>query len=494
MSGNATPTAHRTSEPVTLAASLGVGFGSAIAAWVAAWILHLPGIDAPARISLPLVILALIAAATFLLRACPARERLRVGAIGGAIAGVANLLIVSSTAVVQPGSTAEMEQYANQFNDQAAIIIPSAVVVCVVAGVVAALLARGGRGLADTRNAWLARLGLVTVFVYLPLIVVGGAVTSTESGMAVPDSVTTYGAISVLFPFELMAHPRIFLEHSHRLFGTLAGLVTLVLMIRVLTSGAGRVAKVLAVVLFIAVCLQGYMGAQRVSERSIPLAIVHGIFGQVVFAMSGTLAAMVALGWRGLDADDEWAGAPARARLIAVVTTVALVLQLMLGAAARHLDHMDPPSSGTGHARLTHAAFAFVVMALLIVLGAMGMRTARSGTGLPVLRRLGIGLHGLVTFQFLLGWAALGLVSTAREPRPIPNPDQLDSAAPIRLGEAIVTTAHQGTAFEHTDERLLGNDCSWGRNAGGSPYVARIYSAENKHGNYAPFSHEPSEA
>lgn len=50
---------------------------------------------------------------------------------------------------------------------------------------------------------------------------------------------------------------------------------------------------------------------------------------------------------------------------------------------------------------------------------------------------------------------------------------------------SMKTIAHQGTAFEHTDERLLGNDCNWGRAAGGSPYVARIYSAENKHGNYA---------
>jgi hypothetical protein len=50
---------------------------------------------------------------------------------------------------------------------------------------------------------------------------------------------------------------------------------------------------------------------------------------------------------------------------------------------------------------------------------------------------------------------------------------------------ALKTTAHEGTAFEHTDERLLGNDCNWGRAAGGSPQVARIYSAENKHGNYA---------
>jgi len=445
MPGTPTPAVNGTSEPVTLSASLGVGIGSAIAAWVAAWVLHLPGIDAPAKVSLPLIILTMISAATFLLRACPAPTRLRVGAIGGALAGIANLLIVASTAVVQPGSTAEMEQYANQFNSQAAIIIPSTVVVCIVAGLVAALLARGGRGQADTRGAWLARLGLVTVFVYLPLILVGGAVTSTESGMAVPDSVTTYGAISVLFPFELMAHPRIFLEHSHRLFGTLAGLVTIVLMIRVLTASSGRLAKVLAVALFVAVCLQGYMGAQRVSERSIPLAIVHGIFGQIVFTLSGVLAATLSTGWRSMTGDDERANTAAKARTIAVVTVVALLLQLALGAAARHLAHMDPPSNGTGHARLTHAGFSFVVMGLLIVLGAMAMRTARSGRGIAVLRRLGAGLHGVVTFQFLLGWAALGLVSTAKEPRPIPNPDQLDTAAPIRVGEAIVTTAHQAT-------------------------------------------------
>jgi hypothetical protein len=50
---------------------------------------------------------------------------------------------------------------------------------------------------------------------------------------------------------------------------------------------------------------------------------------------------------------------------------------------------------------------------------------------------------------------------------------------------ALKTTAHTGTAFEHSDQRMLGNACDWGRLAGGSPQEARIYSAENKHGNYA---------
>ena len=62
-----------------------------------------------------------------------------------------------------------------------------------------------------------------------------------------------------------------------------------------------------------------------------------------------------------------------------------------------------------------------------------------------------------------------------------PNP-----ACPYGFGAfSLKTIGHTGTAFEHVDQRWLGNACDWGRLAGGSPQVARIYSAENKHANYA---------
>jgi hypothetical protein len=63
-----------------------------------------------------------------------------------------------------------------------------------------------------------------------------------------------------------------------------------------------------------------------------------------------------------------------------------------------------------------------------------------------------------------------------------PNP-----ACPYGYGAfSLKTVAHEGaTGTEHIDQRLLGNFCDWGRLAGGSPQVAKIYSAENKHGNYA---------
>jgi hypothetical protein len=62
-----------------------------------------------------------------------------------------------------------------------------------------------------------------------------------------------------------------------------------------------------------------------------------------------------------------------------------------------------------------------------------------------------------------------------------PNP-----ACPYGYGAfSLKTVSHEGVAGEHTDQRLLGNSCTWGRAAGGSPQVARIYVSENKHGNYA---------
>lgn len=429
----------------TATAALAVGFGSAVVSWVLAWVLHLPAIDASATVSLPIIIAGLVLASAALLRSCPPHHRVRVGLLGGLVAGLVNLLIVSSVAVKQPESTDSMAEYANQFSSQAWIIIPSAVLACVIAGGIGSQLARGGSGRATTADRWLARFALIAALIYLPLIVVGGAVTSSEAGMAVPDAVTTYGAISVLFPFELMSEPRIFLEHSHRLFGTLAGLTTLVLMVRVLTSNVGGRQKALAVALFACVCIQGAMGAMRVADNNIPVAILHGIFGQIVFALAGVLAATLSGAWRGLVPDEDRRAAAAKAMKFGLIAAPAMVLQLGLGAAARHLARMDPPSSGTGHARLTHVGFAFIVMVLIIVLGAMAMRVAKAGQGFATLKKLGAGLHGVVTFQFLLGFAALGLVASGDDARTIPMPDQLGTAAPIRVGEALVTTAHQAT-------------------------------------------------
>lgn len=431
--------------PPTAIATLAVGFAGVIVTWVLAWVLHLPGIDASAVVTLPFLLAGLAAVYLWMLRAHPTAGRMKTALLAGVVTGLVNLLIVGSVAVEQPDSTDALATYANRFRKEALFIIPGSILFCVAAGAIAGALARGGRGHLTTRSEWLARFGLITALIYLPLITVGGAVTSTESGLAVPDAITTYGAVSILFPFELMSEPRIFLEHSHRLFGTLAGLTTIVLMACVLAMDTRRLPRILAVALLISVCLQGYMGIKRVSELNTGIAILHGVFGQVVFAIAGVLAATLTNTWRELAADDEQRTMARKARLWSVAMVVCLFLQLAMGAAARHLDRMDPPSPGANHARLTHAGFAFIVMFLIIIAGSLTIRTGKTGTGLRGLRNLGISLHGIVTWQFLLGWATLGLIMTRKSPAVVPTADQLAEAPPIRTVEALITTSHQAT-------------------------------------------------
>src|SRR5258706_11724593 len=57
------------------------------------------------------------------------------------------------------------------------------------------------------------------------LILVGGLVTNTGSALAVPDWPTTFGYNMFLYPWSRMVGG-IFYEHSHRLIGSLVGMLT----------------------------------------------------------------------------------------------------------------------------------------------------------------------------------------------------------------------------------------------------------------------------
>ena len=60
----------------------------------------------------------------------------------------------------------------------------------------------------------------------LLLIVAGGLVTSTGSGLAVPDWPNTYGTFMFAFPLSKMVGG-IFYEHGHRLIASIVGLLTI---------------------------------------------------------------------------------------------------------------------------------------------------------------------------------------------------------------------------------------------------------------------------
>ena len=130
---------------------------------------------------------------------------------------------------------------------------------------------------------------MLLVCATFPLLWVGGLVTTTNSGMAVPDWPTTYGYNPFLYPLQTWFNgPRdIFYEHSHRLLGALIGMVTIRFGCDdlVLLSGGdgcfghGRGALALVIV-------QGVLGGMRVTLDERTLAQVHGCVGPLFFALA----------------------------------------------------------------------------------------------------------------------------------------------------------------------------------------------------------------
>lgn len=326
-----------------------------------------------------------------------------------------------------------------------------------VAGAIAGAIgsAMGRRGPRLSSQAWLGRLGVVAAASFLPLLVAGGAVTGTESAMAVPDPVTSYGAVSFLFPLSLMGEERIFFEHAHRLLGSLVGLVTLIWAISTTVvdrRGGMRLAVWLA---WLVVVIQGVLGALRVGENSVPIAIAHGVFGQIAFMISVGVAAAQRPSY--IDAPslitDPTRNAARRARTLAVFTLIAVLIQLVFGAMYRHL--------GSTHALYSHIGWSFVVLVLVILTGSLCLKAGKIERGGRPIRLVGVFMHAIVTWQFVLGWLALWQVPPSEHARPIPTSDQLASATQIDALEAVITTTHQASGALVLAAATLGLVWAW---------------------------------
>src|SRR3954466_14581961 len=105
----------------------------------------------------------------------------------------------------------------------------------------------------------------------LPLLFVGGSVTTYRVGMAVPDWPTTFGINMFLYDFW-NAPFGVRVEHSHRLYGAAVGLSTLVLAGWFLAAERRRSMKWLGVLAVLAVIGQGVLGGTRVTRNSTLLA------------------------------------------------------------------------------------------------------------------------------------------------------------------------------------------------------------------------------
>ena len=190
-----------------------------------------------------------------------------------------------------------------------------------------------------TYHPWLHAYAVVLMGAVFLLVAVGGNVTSLDAGLSVEHGWTTGGYFSPLAPartwwYNLQTR----WEHSHRLAGTVVGLLTIVMMVWLwLTQKSRPWLRHLGWLLLLMVIVQGVMGAARVDLKSTTLALVHGVFGQLVLATTVVITAATSRVWGHLAGQVLPAAQPAGTlRWLARVLVGMLVLQLLLGAAVRH--------------------------------------------------------------------------------------------------------------------------------------------------------------
>lgn len=253
-----------------------------------------------------------------------------------------------------------------------------------------------------TASRWPHRLALVLCCATFPLVWVGGLVTTYQAGMAVPDWPNTYGYNLFLYPIETWLYGPwdIFIEHGHRLFASLVGVLTIALCVVMWSTRQPRWLKAMSVVALAAVIFQGVLGGVRVLLDEQTIAKIHGCFGPAFFALTAAIAALTSHRWQTGARSVETPISYSLATL-AIATPLLAYLQLVLGA---QLRHFNPASS---HAVFrTFVVFHVVVGIVLSVhIAITAFCFARKTPGVKALTRPAAILALLVLFQLLLGLA-----------------------------------------------------------------------------------------
>ena len=143
-------------------------------------------------------------------------------------------------------------------------------------------------------------LRLYTRFVVLStavLIFAGGLVTSTGSGLSVPDWPNTYGWNLFTFPLDKMVGG-IRYEHSHRLIASGVGFLILVLAAWLWRVESRPFVRRLGYVALAAVVTQGILGGITVLwYQPDPISIAHASLAQIVFCLTVAIALFTSRGW-----------------------------------------------------------------------------------------------------------------------------------------------------------------------------------------------------
>ena len=265
--------------------------------------------------------------------------------------------------------------------------------------------------LAPTARYWYSVSGLVLTLI---LVSWGGVVTTIEAGLAVPDWPSTFGSFDPFAtgyadpanPDKRWWHvPDILAEHGHRLLGAMVGLWVLGLTIWTWLADSRPWMRWLTTIALGLVVVQGVLGGLRVVWVSLDLAIVHAMGAQLVFSTAAVATLPTSKMWL----SQFEPGARSRSgptdimvRRLAVITTAAVFVQILMGAILRH--------RGAGVDLtfiLVHVAGSVLALSLILVTAARIRSHTESNT---LLYRGAWIMTACLIAQMLLGVLALTVV------------------------------------------------------------------------------------
>ena len=180
---------------------------------------------------------------------------------------------------------------------------------------------------------WLNRYAKLVAASTALLIAAGGMVTSTGSGLSVPDWPNTYGWFMFSFPMSKWVGG-IRYEHTHRLIASTVGFLTIILAVWTWRVEPRAWVRRLGVAALAAVILQGLLGGLTVLLLLPPaVSIGHAGLAQLFFCITLTLAVVSSPSWKALSTPAN----DVMLRRLTLITTVLIYSQILVGATMRHV-------------------------------------------------------------------------------------------------------------------------------------------------------------
>lgn len=256
--------------------------------------------------------------------------------------------------------------------------------------------------MANSPNSGVHRFAIFTACSTLVLLMAGALVTSNDAGLSVPDWPLSYGSLTPPMVGGILY------EHSHRLIASFVGILSIVLAVWLWRVESRRWVRRLGWTALGLVMAQGALGGITVLFLLPPaVSSAHATLAQLFFVTVLSVAFFTGDWWRSELPQMDDPGSP-HLRSLTVWTSVAILGQLILGAAFRHNVFGIRP----------HLVGAAVVTFLIVWTG----RSVRKRfSEVKDLRKWGIWLQSLLGIQLLLGGAAYWVtLATRKAPQPMP--------------------------------------------------------------------------